>query len=224
MRQHKLATAGLLVVALIVIGATAGGPTNSATSTTADSPSSSTPTPAPVPPASGAAVAVTAAAPSSNVNAANDPSKNATETNVPRVGPSGSVEVDDLRWSLDSSKATSTIGDPSLLGARANGVFIVADLSVTNSKTGSVTISSDAVSLVAGGKTYEGDSAAETALLGAGAKTFLADDLGPGVVLKGAVAFDVARSVLAEHPQLRFNELGFGSTHAYIALPALTAG
>jgi hypothetical protein len=215
MRGHKVATTGLVVVALIAIGAAAGNSSNSATPTTAESTPTLAQPPAAAAPA--AAPAAKAASSSSSVNGSNDPSKNATDTNIPRVGPSGSVEVDDLRWSLDSAKATSTIGDPSFLGARANGVFIVADLSVTNGKTGSVTISSDAVSLVADGKTYEGDTDAETALMSAGAKTFLLDDLGPGVALKGAVAFDVAPSVLAEHPQLRFNELGFGSTHGYIS-------
>lgn len=223
MRTHKLATAGLAVVALILIGAAAGGPTNSSTSTTAGAPASSTQPSATAPPAAGAGVAVRTASAGAGTDASNDPSKNATDTNTPRVGPTGSVEVDDLRWTLASAKTASKIGDPSALGARANGVYIVADLSVTNDKTGSVTITSDAVSLVADGKTYDGDSDAQTALIGAGAKTFLLNDLGPGVAVKGAVAFDVAPSVLGEHPQLRFNELGFGSTHAYIALPALAS-
>jgi len=130
--------------------------------------------------------------------------------------------VDTLRWSLDSAKATSTIGDPSGFGAKANGIFVVADLSVANGKSGSVTVTSGAVTLVAGGKSYESDSSGQTALIGAGAKTVFLDDLGPGVALKGAVVFDVAPAILAEHPQLRFNELGFGSTHGYIALPPLT--
>jgi hypothetical protein len=51
---------------------------------------------------------------------------------------------------------------------------------------------------------------------------FLFEDLGPSVTLTGRTAFDVALSVFRQHPQLRFNELGYGSTHGYIALPPLS--
>jgi hypothetical protein len=107
-------------------------------------------------------------------------------------------------------------------GAKANGVLVVVELSVKNDKSESVTLTSDAISLVAGDKTYSTDSNAETALIGNGAKTFLLEDLGPGGTFKETTAFDVAPAVLHRHPQLRFNELGFGSTHGYIALPPLS--
>ncbi len=152
----------------------------------------------------------------------NDPTKNASENNTPSVGPSGSVEVDDLRWRLDHASTTTTIGEPSSgLGAKANGIFVVVTLHVTNNKSESVTLTSGAISLVAGKKTYSTDSSAETALIGQGGKTFLIETLGPGVSLAGKTAFDVAPSVLHQHPQLRFNELGLGTTHGYITLPSL---
>lgn len=84
-----------------------------------------------------------------------------------------------------------------------------------------MTLTPEVVSLVVGDKTYSTDSNAETALIGSGASTFLLEDLGPDVTLTGKTAFDVAPAVLNQHPQLRFNELGYGSTHAYIALPSL---
>lgn len=152
-----------------------------------------------------------------------EPGKNATEGNTPRVGPHGSVEVDTLRWRLRGARTAKTIGEQQYgLGAKANGIFVIADLSAKNNKSESVTLSSEAVSLVTGGKTYSSDSNAEIALTGSGANTFLLEDLGPGVTLKGSTAFDVAPSVLHQHPQLRFNELGFGETHGYIALPRLS--
>ena len=153
----------------------------------------------------------------------NEPGKNATEGNTPSVGPHGSVEVDTVRWSLRHASTAKTIGDQEYgLGAKANGIFVVVDLTAKNNKTESVTLTSEAVSLVAGDKTYSADSNAEIALSGSGANTFLLEDLGPGVSLKGSTAFDVAPSVLHQHPQLRFNELGFGSTHGYIRLPQLS--
>jgi hypothetical protein len=151
-----------------------------------------------------------------------NPAENASDSNTPSVGPDGSVEVDTLRWRLRNAKTAPTIGDQEYgLGAKANGIFVVAELSVTNNKSESVTLTSEVVSLVAGDNTYSADSNAETALVGAGEKTFLLEDLGPNVTLTGKVAFDVAPATLREHPQLRFNELGFGDTHGYIALPRL---
>jgi hypothetical protein len=148
--------------------------------------------------------------------------ENASGGNTPRVGPNGTVEVDTLRWKLDKAKTAKTIGDQEYgLGAKANGIYVIAELSVKNNKDESVTLTSETVSLVAGEKTYSPDSSAEIALVGTGGKTFLLEDLGPGVTLKGKVAFDVAPSVLRQHPELRFNELGFGDTHGYIALPNL---
>jgi hypothetical protein len=149
--------------------------------------------------------------------------ENASGENTPRVGPNGSVEVDTLRWKLDKAKTAKTIGDQEYgLGAKANGIYVVAELSVKNNKNESVTLTSETVSLVAGEKTYSPDNNAEVALVGSGGKTFLLEDLGPAVTLKGKVAFDVSPSVLKQHPELRFNELGFGDTHGYIVLPKLS--
>jgi hypothetical protein len=149
--------------------------------------------------------------------------ENASSGNTPRVGPNGSVEVDTLRWKLNKAKTAKTIGDQEYgLGAKANGVYVIAELSVKNNKNESVTLTSEAVSLVAGEKAYAPDNNAEVALVGSGGKTFLLEDLGPGVTLNGKLAFDVTPAVLKQHPELRFNELGFGDTHGYIALPRLS--
>jgi hypothetical protein len=132
------------------------------------------------------------------------------------------VEVDTLRWRLRNARTAKTIGDQQYgLGSKANGIYVIVDLSVKNNKSESVTLTSESVSLTAGDDTYSTDSNAETALLGSGAKTFFLEDLGPGVTLNGTAAFDVAPSVLAQHPQLRFNELGYGETRGYITLPPL---
>jgi hypothetical protein len=151
-----------------------------------------------------------------------DAGENASGGNTPKVGPKGSVEVDTLRWSLVKAKTTKKIGDQKYgLGAKANGIYVVADLKVKNNKNESVTLTSETVSLVSGEKVYKPDTKAEVAMVGEGGNTFLLEDLGPGVTAKGSVAFDVPPSVLKHHPELRFNELGFGETHGYISLPKL---
>jgi len=158
----------------------------------------------------------------SESNVEGNPAENASDDNTPSVGPNGSVEVDTLRWRLRNASTTRTIGDQRYgLGEEANGVFVVTELSVINNKSESVTLTSDTVSLVASDSTYEADTNAESGLIGAGEKTFFFEDIGPGITAAGKVAFDIAPSVLRKNPQLRFNELGFGDTHGYIALPRL---
>lgn len=197
-----------IIAVLIVIGAATSGDESSGGGSDSAS--------------SGDASAVKATAKTTAEEDHGNPAENASDDNTPSVGPNGSVEVDTLRWRLEAAKATRTIGDQEYgLGAKANGVFVVAELNVTNNKSDSVTLTSEVVNLVAGDNTYDADSDAETALIGAGADTFFLEDLGPHVAATGKVAFDVAPSVLHEHPQLRFNELGFGDTHGYIALPPL---
>lgn len=155
-------------------------------------------------------------------NVEGNPAENASGDNTPSVGPGGSVEVDTLRWRLRDATKARAIGDQRYgLGEEANGVFVVAELSVTNNKSESVTLTSDTVSLVAGDNTYEADTNAESALIADGEKTFFLEDIGPGITATGSVAFDVPPSILHQNPQLRFNELGFGDTHGYIALPPL---
>jgi hypothetical protein len=202
-----------IVVLLIVVSAAAGGGESDDSTGTADK--------------SAGAVSDTAGknttVETAKYDEGNDPSENASDSNTPSVGPRGSVEVDTLRWHLRNAQTATTIGDQQYgLGSKANGIYVVVELSVTNNKSESVTLTSEAVSLVAGDKTYSTDSSAETALIGSGAKTFLFEDLGPGVTLTGQTAFDIAPAVLNQQPQLRFNELGFGSTHGYIALPPLS--
>lgn len=153
----------------------------------------------------------------------NEPGKNASSGNTPKVGPSGSVEVDTIRWELVKARTAKTIGDQQYgLGSKANGIYVIVDLRATNNKNESVTLTSEAVNLVVGEKTYSSDTNAEIALSGSGGNTFLFEDLDPGVTLKGSTAFDVDPSVLQHHSELRFNELGFGETHGYIALPQLS--
>lgn len=155
---------------------------------------------------------------SSSSSGEDNSAKNASESNTPRVGPKGSVEVDDLRWHLESATTTATIGQTEFGGATANGIYVVVALDVTNNKSESVTLTDDTVSLTAGKVVYKPDSTGTINLPG---KSLTIADLGPSVTLSGELAFDVAPAILAEHPALRFNELGFGSTHGYIRLPRL---
>lgn len=148
----------------------------------------------------------------------------ATDDCTPHVGAKGSVKVDGLVWKLRNVRTASAIGDQAYgLGEKANGVYIVADLGVTSTKDESVTITEEVIHLVAEeGNTYSTDSDGTIAAIGNGQEAFLLEDIGPNSTLNGVVVFDVPKNLRkAKLLELEFGELGFGDTHAYIALPKL---
>lgn len=159
--------------------------------------------------------------------AQNTPSRNATEANTPRVGPHGSVEVDDLRWRLHWAETATGVNNSNGEAVSADGgIFVVCYLDVTSRRGESASLNDEVVDLAAAGNIYKPDTAAEVAY-GSGqySDQTLSDlpELQPGLTAESVVViFAVPRSVLSEHPALRFNELGFGETHGYIALPTKT--
>lgn len=146
----------------------------------------------------------------------------ATDDCTPHVGPGGSVRVDALTWKIVGAESTSTIGDQEFgLGSKADGVFVVVSLQVTSAKSESATLTDNAFQLEVNGKTYDPDNEGTVAAVGAGEEPFFLEDIGPDSTVTGKVVFDVPQTVLSNKPEMRFNELGFGSTHAYIRLPSL---
>jgi hypothetical protein len=155
---------------------------------------------------------------SSESETENNPAKNASENNIPKAGPTETVEVDDLRWGVRSAWTTYTLGEAGIDRQTASGIFIVVTLRVTDNKSESVTATSGIVSLIVNGKSYSPDS---EVLFGLPGKTLSVTQINPSVPVEVSVAFDVAPQVTKERPELQFNELGFGTTHGYIELPTL---
>jgi Domain of unknown function (DUF4352) len=144
----------------------------------------------------------------------------ATDGCTPHVGPNDSVRVDALIWRLASVRQAKTIGDRQYgLGEKANGVFLVLDLRVHSDKDESATLIDSTIKLETGGNTYDADSDGTIAAMGAGQEPFFLDTIGPDSDRRGTVVFDVPRNILDQKLEIRFNELGFGSTHGYIRLP-----
>jgi hypothetical protein len=148
----------------------------------------------------------------------------ATDDCTPRVGQKGTVRVDALYWQVKSVKTAKQIGDMTYgLGKKADGVFVVVDLKVRSAKSESVTLTDDAFQLEVNGKTYDSDTDGTVAAVGAGENPFFLEDIGPDATTRGKVVFDVPKSVLKKKVAMRFNELGFGTTHGYITLSSLSA-
>jgi hypothetical protein len=92
---------------------------------------------------------------------------------------------------------------------------------VHSDKDESATFTSEVFKLEVDGNTYETDSDGTIAAMGNGDEPFFLKDIGPDVTTRGTIVFDVPKSVLRKKLELRFGELGFGSTHGYIRLPHL---
>jgi hypothetical protein len=157
-----------------------------------------------------------------------DPEKpnNASGDNTPHVAAGQPVTVDGLVYNVESAKTANALGGQ-YTRTRADGVFVVVNLSVHSTKGETVQLSDDTFKLeVPGGATYDADSEGTTAALlssdgDSSGEPFFLRDVQPDTTTRGVIVFDVPQSVLAQKPELRFNELGFGETHAYIALSSL---
>jgi hypothetical protein len=141
------------------------------------------------------------------------------------VGPGKKVTVDGLVYSVLSVKTAKSLGNPTIgTDERAAGTFVIVQLSLHSTKNEAVTLTGDTVKLVArGAAEYSPDSEGSTAALlsaGSGAdKPFFLEDVQPDTTTRGTIVYDVAPRVLRRNPKLRFNELGFGNTHAFIRMP-----
>jgi hypothetical protein len=148
----------------------------------------------------------------------------ATDDCTPHVGEHGKVRVDALYWQVKSVKTAEEIGDMTYgLGEKADGVFVVVDLKLLSAKDESVTLTDNVFQLEVNGKTYDSDTEGTVAAVGAGDDPFFLEDVGPDATSTGKVVFDVPNSVLKKNVEMRFNELGFGTTHGYIKLSSLAA-
>lgn len=100
---------------------------------------------------------------------------------------------------------------------------MVADLSVRSTKGDSVTLTDNVFALEGGNDAvYSTDTEGSTAAMlssDQGAEPFFLTDLQPDTTTTGTIVFDVPAQVLAQRPELRFSELGFGETRGYIRLP-----
>lgn len=209
-RTWVLITSGIIALIIIISAASGGGDDGAGTQGNDGAPEQS--------------------APAKEVTPQGTPGKpnEATGENTPHVGANEKVTVDGLVYSVRSAKTTEQLGDPSIgTGAKADGVFVVARLRVHSTKGETATLSDDTIKLeVPDGPTYSADSEGSTAALlsgggGQSQEPFFLRDLQPDTTAAGLIVFDVPPSVLNKKPELRFNELGFGETHAYIRLPSL---
>lgn len=92
-------------------------------------------------------------------------------------------------YEVTNARATKVIGDPDLLGARADGMFVVVNLQLTNNKDETKTFfDANAKVETSDGKEYE---TSDKAVLAFGDKSLLLKDIQPDLTTKGTLAFEL---------------------------------
>lgn len=143
----------------------------------------------------------------------------ATDSCTPHVGSNGHVRVDAIVYRLLGATTAKTIGDPNGFGEKADGQYVILKVRVLSLKTESATLT-DVFKLDINGKTYDSSTDGTVAAMGNGEEPFFLKELGPDATATGTVVFDVPSSKIGKKMELRLNEIGFGSTHAFIKVPS----
>lgn len=95
-------------------------------------------------------------------------------------------------YEVTGVRTASTIGDPDVLGQRADGKFVIVDLALTNNKDETKTFTQAAAHIAtADGKKYE---TTDTAVLAFGDESLLMRDIQPELTARGKLAFDLPPS------------------------------
>lgn len=157
-------------------------------------------------------------------SASSDCNFKATDDCTPHVASNRRVRVDALIWQVTSVESAKTLGDQQYgLGAKASGLFVIVGLKVRSDRSESATLTDNVLQLeTAKGRKYDPDNDGTVAAIGSGEDPLFLKDIGPDSTVTSKVVFDVPPNVLRHKVEVRFNELGFGSTHGYIRLRAPT--
>ena len=95
-------------------------------------------------------------------------------------------------YKVTSVKTTKTIGDPDFLGARADGVFVIVSLQLTNNKDETKTfMDANAKLKTSDGNDYETSS---DAVLAFGDESLMLKDIQPDLTTRGKMAFEIPPS------------------------------
>ena len=121
----------------------------------------------------------------------------------------------DLAYTVHGYRTTSVIGDPDLLGARAEpgATFVIVDFTIENNGTESDTVVTDDFTLFdSKGRKFTSSSDATTALLSQDGQDFMLSELQPGIPHRTKTAFKVPKSSLGGRLELEIPEKGFWSS------------
>ncbi|MEB7746245.1 DUF4352 domain-containing protein [Staphylococcus equorum] len=127
------------------------------------------------------------------------------------------VKVDDLEYTVNSIETSDTVGNQ-YTSSKANGKYIVADVTVKNNGDESITIDTSLFKILNGDATNGADAEASTNANPSDIGFFL-EQLNPGTEKTGKVVFDVsADTAESDKTKMQVRSGMFGSQKANINL------
>lgn len=141
--------------------------------------------------------------------------KPGTKENPVKLGQT--VELEGTRYTVTGAKRSATAGDNEFLQEKADGVFVIAALTIENTQDETKTFSSAAATFVTSdGKEYSTDDDGTVAVMGDDEEPLIFADMQPDLPKSGKLVFDVPAAKTAGG-LLKVDDL-FGRGEAYIRL------
>ncbi|MCM3071368.1 MULTISPECIES: DUF4352 domain-containing protein [Staphylococcus] len=143
---------------------------------------------------------------------------NKNETKEAKIGEK--VKVDDLEYTVNSVETASTVGNQ-YVSSNADGMYIVADVTVKNNGDKAITIDTELFKILNGEATNGADSAASTDANTSASNPsdigFFLEQLNPGNEKTGKVVFDVSEETAqSDKTKMQVKSGIFGSQKANI--------
>lgn len=98
----------------------------------------------------------------------------------------------DVKFVVDGSKTAPTVGKNQFATVKANGIFKIVDISVTNNQKDAITINTSLFKLIDDqNREFSPSNEAIMAIEVDQKNSFFLKEINPGITMKGSVAFDV---------------------------------
>lgn len=118
--------------------------------------------------------------------------ESSTESSIYKVG--DRVVVGDIAYTITNVRTANSVGDE-YLNAKADGIFVIVDMTIENLGKESSTISSSYVKIVdSQGRTFESDTDAWIYI----ENNILARQIQPGLPVKGQAIYDVPKGITCD--------------------------
>ncbi|MBK5231959.1 MAG: DUF4352 domain-containing protein [Thermoleophilia bacterium] len=123
---------------------------------------------------------------------ANSAGQESTDSGEPVAKVGDSLSLKGTTYKVTKVSTAKSVGDQ-YTGAKADGIFVIVDLDLTNEKSEPATIIEDNLRLISGGNEY---STSTDAIFAYPDQTFLLEEIQPGLTKSGKLIYDVPKSAL----------------------------
>ncbi|MFT3874677.1 MAG: DUF4352 domain-containing protein [Nocardioides sp.] len=107
------------------------------------------------------------------------------------------VKLAGTKYTVTRVRTAATVGDNEFTQEEADGVFLIVDLTIENTKDETKTFDSSNATVLAGnGKSYSTDDDGTFAVIGDGGESLIFADMQPDLPKKGTLVFDLPKSAV----------------------------